>query len=187
MNMLPQLSPDVRRLVVALPYRVGYFISVSDQSGGDDADEAEQNALRNIVTFYVEDTVKSEFAHEVMFETLNYKAKWEDWKKGIEKVPDECQKISSSLVGIIENKEIIAYKQNLLEIAIVVAQAYREVDENSPLSDRIQQLVTQLINKMRAAFGGEVVQQSEAMLSVSPLERAAIKKLAASLSIDFHF
>ena len=50
MKMLEKLPEDVQRLIISLPYRVGCFISASDQSGGDSADVAEQNALRKLLS-----------------------------------------------------------------------------------------------------------------------------------------
>lgn len=186
MSMLSQLSPDIQNLVVSLPFRVGYFISASDKTGGGAAAAAEQQALQNIVTFYVEDAVKSQFAHEVMTEMANRKGKWDGWKQSIETTPDDCGKLTTALVGVIDAKEIIAFKQNLLEIAVVVAQAYREINENSSAMEKLRQVVHRMISHLRTLVSGEAVQES-AMANISPLERAAIKKLANQLNIDFNF
>lgn len=187
MKMLEKLPEDVQRLIISLPYRVGCFISASDQSGGDSADVAEQNALRNIVTFYVEDTVKSEFAHEIMYETLKLKPKWEDWKANIENVPSECQQLNMLLRGVIDAKEIISFKQNLLEIAVVVAQAYRETNENAPPLEKFKAFLKDIMRSLHSILGTESLAVDEGMLSVSHLERIAIMRLADDLSIEFKF
>jgi len=101
MKYLSKLPQDIQDLVVSLPFRVGLFISESDQTGGDESAEAERKALENIVTFYVEDTVKGEFAHEVMLHTLNNKSKWNDWSENIGKVPEECLHLTYMLKDVI--------------------------------------------------------------------------------------
>ncbi len=185
--MLEKLPEDVQRLIISLPFRVGYFISVSDQSGGESADEVEQKAIRNIVTFYVEDTVKSEFAHEVMFETLKLKPKWDDWKKDIENVPSECQQLNMVLRDMIDAKDIVSFKQNLLEIAVVVAQAYRETNGNAPPLEKLKSFLKEIMRSLHSVLGTESLAIDEGMLSVSYLERAAIMRLADDLSIEFKF
>jgi len=52
MNFLDQLTEDQRTLLVSLPYRAGLFVSQSDNAGGDDSDDAEMQALDNIITGY---------------------------------------------------------------------------------------------------------------------------------------
>ena len=41
MSFLHNLSPEDREMLISLPYRMGYWISQSDTSGGDDSDEEE--------------------------------------------------------------------------------------------------------------------------------------------------
>ena len=76
-------------------------------------------ALQNIVTF-MSKTPSSEFAQEVMLLMLKEKI-ISEWKEHIEIVPEECLKVTAALVGIVEMIETIAFKNNLLEIALSVA------------------------------------------------------------------
>jgi hypothetical protein len=78
---LNDLPDDIRLLVVRLPYRVGFYVSASDKTGGEESDAAEMAALEGIVTFYVEDFCKSEFAQAVMLETIQRKAEWAGGRK----------------------------------------------------------------------------------------------------------
>ena len=64
MSYLERFAPKQRELIVSLPYRVGLWISESDTSGGDEADEAERNALHLMMTGYAEDFLKSEVVEE---------------------------------------------------------------------------------------------------------------------------
>ena len=186
MSYLSKLPDDVRQLVISLPFRVGYFLSVSDQTGGDDADEAEQRALHNIVAFYVEDTVKSEFAHEVMIETLNQRARWDTWKDNIAAVPDECERVVYMMQKIIDDKEIAAYKSNLLDVAVAVAEAYCEAaNVHDPLG-KIKLAVQRVINQIAAALSDDEQKRPEkSLINISQLEREAIALLALRLDIKF--
>lgn len=187
MNYLSRLPQDLQDLIVSLPFRVGLFISESDQTGGDESAEAERKALENIVTFYVEDTVKGEFAHEVMLQTLNNKAKWAEWTESIDKVPDECLQLAYMLKETIEPKEILAYKQNLIEVAIAIAQAYCEFDENSSTMTKLEVYFTLFMKRMQSMFSGEQVVSNDYTLNISPSERAAIKLLSKNLEVQVQF
>jgi hypothetical protein len=187
MTYLSLLPADIQDLLVRLPFRVGLYISESDQTGGDESAEAERKALENIVTFYVEDTVKSEFAHEVMLVTLNNKEKWCDWATNIDQVPDECLQITYLLKDLIEPKEILAYKQNLIEVAIAIAQAYCELDKNTPAFTKIGAYFTVFLRKIQAILGSEEDQLNDYLLNISPLERAAIKRLSNNLDVQVRF
>lgn len=172
---------------MSLPFRVGLFVSESDQTGGDESAEAERKALENIVTFYVEDTVKGEFAHEVMLHTLNNKAKWNGWADNIDKVPDECLNLTYMLKDLIEPKEILAYKQNLVEVAIVIAQAYCEFDKNSSALTKLEVYFSLFLRKIGAMFGGEQAASGDYTLNISPAEREAITLLSRNLDVHVKF
>ncbi len=187
MNDLENLSPEIRDVLIRLPYRVGLYISESDRTGGDESTEVERLALENIVTFYVEDTVKSEFAHQVMNETLTHKKKWASWGENINTLPEECLKVADALTGVIDMKEIFSFKQNLLEVAIVVAQAYREFDTSAGAVQKLQVYLTLLLRRIRAIFTGEEMKSNESLLNISAKERSAIKLLADTLGVEIKF
>lgn len=185
MTNLASLPEDIQELVIKLPFRVGYYISASDKTGGDEADEKEMQALENIVTFYVEDTLKSEFATEAMLEMIKRKKHWESWKEHIEIVPEECLKMSESLVGVIEMREIYAFKSNLLEIAISVAQAYREFDDSVSTSEKFSTYLSILFQRVKAILTGQEMKSNDQMLNISRDEKMAIGLIANSLGIPF--
>lgn len=181
LNALPD---DIRQLIIKLPYRVGLFISMSDQSGGEDSDEAEMAALANVVTYYVEDYCKSEFAQSVMLETLRHKADWPSWHADIEHVHEDCKKVFDALTDQLEMKDILAFKNNLLEIAIAVAMAYREFDTSDPWIERFKIYLDILIERIKAMIRGETSQSFDQMLNISRDEKAALNKLAGTLGIE---
>lgn len=185
MTFLNTLSEDLQDLVIRLPYRVGYYISSSDQSGGSEAAQAEKEALSNVLTFYVEDTCKSEFAQEAMLETLNRQKEWESWSDNIQTVPEECLKLGKALVGRIDIKEIFAFQQNLLEIGVVVAQAYREFNHETGFVSRMQIHFALLVQRLHAALTGKEMASNDTLLNISREEKMALKLLADSLGVQF--
>lgn len=183
---LTELPADIRELIIKLPYRVGLFISMSDQTGGGESDDAERRALENVVIFYVEDFCKSEFAQGVMLQTLQRKVEWDSWGADIANVPDECKKVFDALVGIVEVRDIVALKNNLLEIAIAVAMAYREFDSSEPWVSRFKVYLSVLVDRIKLMVGGEAPSVStEQMLNISRAEKAAINLLAGTLGIEY--
>ncbi len=184
MTALSSLPQDIQDLVIQLPFRVGYYISASDKTGGAEADQKEMQALENIVTFYVEDTLKSEFAQEAMIKMLEQKKNWESWKGHIEIVPEECLKATEALTGVIELREIVAFKNNLLEIAISVALAYREFDDSVSAIDKFKIYLSLLFRKVEALIKGEELMSNDSLLNISRNERMAIGLLADTLGIS---
>lgn len=182
---LDDLPDDIRHLAVRLPYRVGFYVSASDKTGGSDSDAAEMAALESIVTFYVEDFCKSEFAQAVMLETLQGKSGWTMWQKDISAVPGEIRKVFDFLADKLETKEKEAFKANLLEIAMAVAQAYREFDVTQPLPERVSVYLSILLARVKALLRGQDIQSYDALLNISRDERMAINLLADALDSNF--
>lgn len=182
---LTELPADIQQLIVKLPYRVGLHISMSDQTGGGESDDAERRALENVVIFYVEDFCKSEFAQGVMLQTLQRKAEWNDWGADITNVPAECKKVFDALVGIVDVRDIVALKNNLLEIAIAVAMAYREFDSSDPWVNRFKVYFTVLVERIKLTLKGESAASVDQMLNISRAEKTAINVLADTLGIEY--
>ena len=64
------LEPDIRQTLIRLPYRIGYWLSQSDSTGGDESDEIELQAMESLILAYGEDVCKSEFTQSVMEKTI---------------------------------------------------------------------------------------------------------------------
>jgi hypothetical protein len=182
---LSSLPVDIRTLAIRLPYRAGLFISRSDSSGGGASDEAELLALTNVVTYYVEDFCKSEFAQSVMLETLRHKPDWVNWGENIENTPQECRQVFDALTGQVDMRDIVAFKNNLLEIAIAVAMAYREFDSSEPLTERFKIYLDVMMRQLKAMIKGQVAESFDQMLNISRSEKAAINQLAQTLDIQY--
>jgi hypothetical protein len=183
--IMPDLSPEIGTLLIKLPYRVGLYISLSDKTGGGKADEAELRALEQVVTYYVEDFCKSEFAQAIMLETLQNKHDWPNWQADIERVPEDCKKVFDALLDQIDVKDYVAFKNNLLEIAIAVAMAYREFDSSEPWVERFKVYLAILIQRIKLTLKGESLPPVDQMLNISRDEKMAINLLADTLGIEY--
>lgn len=170
---LEQFPADVYQTLIALPYRVGLFVSESDKTGGTESKARELSALENVVTFYVEDTLKSEFAQDIMLATLQHKAYWKDWSENIDKVPDECRAIADFLKDRIDDRKLLAFKHNLIEIATTVAMAYRETGATSGTFAVLKKLFG--IGQPKKSSSSDAASTS---LNISESEKAAINQLA---------
>jgi hypothetical protein len=181
---LDQFTEDQRALLTSLPYRTGVLVGDSDSTGGDDASEAEMRALEAIVAGYVEDFCKSEFVEELMRGTLAKRKDWDSWRANIEKVPDECRQVIDLLSTRLDRKQLTAFKQNLLEIAMAVAMAYREYDPNGPLIEKIRVYSDYYIQWIRAYIKKEKILGIEDALSISRTEQKVIMALKDALQPD---
>ena len=67
-----------------------------------------------------------------MRETLTRRAQWNGWRGKIENVPGECRRAVELTCSStrLDYRELATFKQNLLEIALGVAMAYQEYDED---------------------------------------------------------
>lgn len=175
-SMIDQFPPDIYKTIVALPYRVGLYISMSDRTGGSVSEDRELAALENIVTFFVEDALKSEFAQTVMLSTLQHKAHWADWRENIDDVLNETVEILGYLEDRIDGRNLTAFRNNLLEIAITVANAYRETQATRSFTARLKDLLTKRHTRSDV---------NHAHMNISQAEKDALNLLADSLGIAY--
>src|SRR5688572_231681 len=91
MSFLDSLTPDQRKIIVSLPYRVGLWVSDSDNSGGEEANANEVQALSNILHGFAEEMFGSETMQYIMSETLAKRDQWQEWSKDVAAVPSDCR------------------------------------------------------------------------------------------------
>ncbi len=184
MTQFYDLPPQLQELLIMLPFRVGYYVSASDQAGGEEAEAQELEALSNIVTYYIEDALKSEIAQQAMTEMLGRRKYWDRWREHIDQVPAQCETLFEELAVFMDDKDIIGFKNNLIDIAIAVAQAYCE-DAHGAASEVREPPIAVLLRRIRyIIFPGEPQsEQTKVSYNISAVERDAILKLADSLRI----
>ena len=169
--------------LVRLPYRIGFWLSQSDQTGGDQSDELEQAALESVILSYGEDVCKSEFTQSVMEQTVAQYDDWEKWVENIENVPRECESIIYHLSSEISPKALNDFKASLFEIAETVALAYRELEDKE--TNFLDNLYTQIriTQKKWDAFMKRYEFSLDHVLNISPSEEAALRTLKGALRI----
>lgn len=183
MVMLDHFTPEQQDILVALPYRVGLWVANSDMAGGDDSAEAEMRVLTQVITAFAEDFCKSEFAQALMEETVRRQAEWPEWSQHLDEVPGECKRAIDLLSERLDHKSVLSFKMNLMEIATDVAMAYRELDENTDVLDRLGILLQSAISRIRARLAGRRVPSMDELLNISASEQRALDVLVAALDI----
>lgn len=174
----PKYFPeDIYLKLVALPYRVGLYVSTSDMTGGHESQKRELLALENMVTFFVEDTLKSEFAQSVMLLTLQNKIHWSEWQSNIDDVPQECSDIIEYLRDRLDARNLNAFKSNLLEIGISVAMAYRETEAEKGFLQKMRECLT--------FHSAKTANNNSQFLNISDSEKNAINKLADTFGLQY--
>ena len=132
---LSRFTPEQQEKIIALPYRVGLWVSESDRSGGEGASEAEIQALESIITAFAEDFLKSELVEEIMRTTLARKADWAAWNVNLDHVGAECEDVRGFMAQQLNSDEVMTFRQNLVDIGIAVAMAYREDGDDAEEAD----------------------------------------------------
>ena len=186
MPYLEQFTDDQRDLLISLPYRTGLWVSESDEGGGDESAEAEMQALESIITGYCEDFLKSEFVEELMHETLARKNKWEEWHDTLDSVPLECRQALDVLNERMEEKEVLSFRQSLMEIATAVAMAYCELEEEEDTAGKFQAYFRYYWGIFMARIKKEQAPAVETHLNISRSEREVLGKLSEVLLVDLN-
>ncbi len=176
-NLFCRLNDEEKSLLVPLPYRVGYWISQADLSGGDEADRLELATLECLITSYSQDMCKSEFMQLLMEETVKNKKNWTEWQKNIAKVPEECRRALALLAGRLDEKCQAGFRENLMEIALSVAGAYKEEGRHKNLIGVLASCCRSLSSRKSEKKDLEIIHSQ----NVSFRERAALKELVKIL------
>ena len=183
MSDLEQFTKDQRDLLVALPYRVGMFVSSSDDTGGEESEAAEKRALAMIVTGFAEDFLKSEFVQAMMEETLARESEWGSWAENIEDVPGECVRAIDLVCDRLDRKQVASFKLTMMEIATFVAMAYREFDDSADFGTRIKMYMRLFADRLRVMLSGSKTYNADEILNVSDSERKALDTLIEALDL----
>lgn len=184
MSFLDDLSADQRQMLVSLPYRVGIYVSQSDVSGGADSDAQELQALSNILGGFAGEVFTSETVQYVITETLRQQEHWAAWNKLADEVIADCRRAIDVLNDHVEEKEVNAFKQHLMEVGEAVALAFREVEDLS-FSKRLALKIQFMKLEYMAKKQGHVYKTFDEFLNISSAERAVLEDLASALEIDY--
>ena len=185
MNVLQQITGEQRDLIVALPYRAGFWISQSDQEGGDTSEMQELQALHNIIQGFSSQVFGSELVQHIMSETVTRKAEWKHWHANIDQVPFECQKALDVLRQHCDPKDVSTYVSRLMDIAEAVALAFREADDNLSFIDMMKRRLEFWRDKRNAQKHNVPAKSFDQFLQISPDERQALSQMARALGTNY--
>ena len=185
MSFLDEISVDQRKLIVSLPFRVGLYISQSDETGGDESDDLEMEALDSIVTAYAQEVFGAETVQYVISETVARKGEWSGWSDDLDSIQSECYRAIDILADVVDDKEVTAFKRHLIEIGESVALAFREYGENTPFFDKMRMYLYYLKGKRHAKRFNYNYKQWEQFINISLDERKALERVASALNMKY--
>lgn len=180
MTSLKEFSREDQDFLISLPYRVGLWISSSDNTGGVVSDGHELEALEKSIAGIVHGMFESAFVHDVMAESFLRKQDRQNWAVDIARVPEDCQRAITLLQGKMSGRDVDTFRRILMQIGVEVARAFREYDRNEPLIHRLTRVIGIGVNRFFGALQGERY-VSEHLLNISYEEDIALNKLAKAL------
>ena len=178
MAFLQQFSAAEQALLVALPYRVGLWVSQSDTSGGAVADARERAALARIIAGHARGNFASPFVHEVMRACYEQRTEWPRWRDSVGRVPQECQHAVAALEGRLNGRDLLAYRQAIMTIASDIAKTFREPPEGK--GGIVGQYIRIAIDSVIGLIRREKYVSTE-LLNISVKEDVALGTLAEAL------
>jgi hypothetical protein len=175
-EVFSQLSPDDEKILIALPYRVGLYVSFSDVTGGWEAQERELQSLTGILREFSEDFYKTEFAQKVLRECLQSRSQWPSLSQSVDGVPLEADRMIRMLGPMFIPEELNQFKDVLMDIALSVAMAFREDDDGNQEQDR--PIVREILSRL-----GSILSEKDPLdhINISESERRAITMLARAI------
>lgn len=172
-----QLSPADEKALTSLPYRTGLYLSYSDTTGGWDAQEAELQTLASILREFSEDFCKTEFTQRVLMDCLNHRADWPSYAKEIDKVPADVERVTGILTPMFLPKELLGFKEVMVEVALAVAMAFRE---HAPVKDEKFSL-KDFLSKLSATRKTDPLEH----INISVHEREALRRVCGAMNYTF--
>ena len=133
--MFDSLHIDEKRLLVQLPYRIGLYISESDQTGGNASDAQEKQTLSNIIHGFAQDVMGAESIQHIISTTIFLKDQWHEWGEQLDQVPAECEEAAILMRDHVSEKDARAFSTQMYEIGEAVALAFKEYEEGNWLAE----------------------------------------------------
>jgi hypothetical protein len=183
MAFLEKFSADEKEMLVSLPYRAGLWVSRADDAGAPEAGDKEAVTLEKIIIEKSRGMFESAFAHEVMAEICGRRGDWPRWGDSVDDVPATCEKARTAIAAKLGDHDLDGYRQNIMAIAVAVAEAFREFDFTTPLPARIMTYMKLALDRLIGKLSGQEYESND-ILNVSYKEDVALAALAKSLGLD---
>ncbi|MCB1530541.1 MAG: hypothetical protein H6853_09215 [Rhodospirillales bacterium] len=158
-------------LIVSLPYRVGAWIGGVDDVEGDRDDRKEERALLSVLQGVAKEEKATPFVSAVVDQTLTYRHMWDAWKALESRIIPDMEKALRLMEARLPDENIRNYKEMLLRIARVVAQAAGEFEGGEEVGGG-------MMSRLLERFSDPLADEPE---NISAAEAAALQKLKESL------
>lgn len=180
MSKLSEMQPEESQLIIALPYKVGVWMSHTDDVEGELDDQREMKALEHILKSIAQVHEGSQFVKEVAQHTLRSREQWEIWANQSFDILGDCEKAVGLLKANVNDNDLKDYKSTLMEIATIVAQAHGEFGD---VDDDGDEGLGALIGKLVTKVSGTSKNDADHPMNVSPAEDSALSRLALALKV----
>ena len=181
MAFLEQFEDEDKKLIVSLPYRVGVWVGSVDEVGGAKANFEEISALERIITEQSKGMFESAFVHEVMSETFACQDNWKAWSENLDNVPTECTQAVEKIASKLAEKDVDAYRANVMGIGLEVAKAFREFDAEETFFVKLVIKFKLFVQAMARIITRDRSFDQVSALNISYEEDMALTKLSEAL------
>ena len=179
MTHLSEFSGEEAELLMALPYKVGMFVSHADDEDGEADDDKEMQALEESIKAVANLYEPESFIRSIIDQTLALKSEWPRWGAQSFHATSDAEKAVSLLNGKASEDDIKQFKTILVEIATTVAQAHGEF--NSFDEDEQKSGFGALVGKIVSGFADLSKEDDNHPMNVSVAEESAIEDLKQAL------
>ena len=166
---------DQKDLLIALPYRIGLWISHFDEQGDDTAEKNEKQALDEIVSYLARDNTSTPFVTDYFEDALRASPGAATLDCSEEAVLSDTKKAMRIIRDNVSDKDKQATQKALLTVAEVVAQAYGEFgeDDTGSAGEGWMSSIKNALGKLK----GVSYVSMERPFNISPEEKVALDQL----------
>lgn len=175
MSYFGDFQPAELDLVLALPYRIGVWISHIDDVAGTQRDEAKESIALDYVLNRIHDNPENAgFVTSVVHEIDSHKGQWKDWGATADTAMIDLPRALSLVDARLPKMEAQQYRKCIFQIAKTVAMAAHEGPESS--ADLAKAGFLGKIADWLSAKSGEQIPGN-----ISPAEKDALGQLLQRL------
>ncbi|MEM7680044.1 MAG: hypothetical protein AAF182_03470 [Pseudomonadota bacterium] len=179
MTHISEFSAEEAERLMALPYKVGMYVSYADDEDGEGDDQKEMQALEESIKAVAGLYETQPFIQVIADQTLNMKMEWPRWAASAFQVENEIKTAVSLLRAKASDEELKAFRTMLVEIATTVAQAHGEFSSFD--EEEQKNGFGALVGKIVSGFSDISKEDENHPMNVSAAEDSAIEDIKKAL------